>query len=165
VEPTAVRRVLVAGIGNVFRTDDGFGSEAARRLGELPWPDGVRVVDYGIRGLHLAYDLLDGWDVLVLVDAVPDRGAVGSVGVLAVGPDDVGPGGPLDAHGMDPATVLAALRRLGGRLPAPTFLVGCQVTDTDDGIGLTPPVERAVGEAVRVVRTLVTGAPVPAEVS
>ena len=165
MEPTADRRVLVAGIGNVFRTDDGFGSEVARRLGELPRPDGVRVVDYGIRGLHLAYDLLDGWDVLVLVDAVPDRGAVGSVGVLAIGPDDLGPGAPLDAHGMDPATVLAALDRLGGRLPSRTFLVGCQVADTGDGIGLTPAVERAVGEAVRAVRTLVTGAAVPAEVS
>jgi len=165
VDGAGSRRVLVAGIGNVFRTDDGFGSAVVRRLAAESWPDGVRVVDYGIRGLHLAYDLLDGWDVLVLVDAVPDRGDVGSVGVLAVGPDDVGPAAPLDAHGMDPATVLAALDRLGGRLPTRTFLVGCQVADTGDGIGLTPAVERAVGEAVRAVRTLVTGAPVPAEVS
>jgi hydrogenase maturation protease len=151
-------RVLVAGIGNVFRTDDGFGSEVARRLVGLPWPGGVRVVDYGIRGLHLAYDLLDGWDVLVLVDAVPDRGAVGSVAVLAIGPDDVGPGAVLDAHGMDPATVLAALDRLGGRLPPQTVLVGCQVSETGDGMGLTPVVQQAVGEAVRAVRALVTGA-------
>jgi hydrogenase maturation protease len=156
-------RVLVAGIGNVFRSDDGFGPEVARRLAVLPWPDGVRVVDYGIRGLHLAYDLLDGWDVLVLVDAVPDRGAVGSVGVLAIGPDDVGPGPALDAHGMDPAAVLATLDRLGGRLPPRTFLVGCQVSETGDGLGLTSDVERAVGEAVRAVCSLVTG-PMPAEV-
>jgi len=156
-------RILVAGIGNVFRTDDGFGSAVARRLAVLPLPDGVRVVDYGIRGLHLAYDLLDGWDTLVLVDAVPDRGAVGSVGVLAIGPDDVGPGAALDAHGMDPATVLAALDRLGGRLPPRTLLVGCQVSETGDGMGLTSEVARAVGEAVRAVCALVTG-PVPAEV-
>ena len=152
------RRVLVAGIGNVFRTDDGFGSEVARQLAGLPWPDGVRVVDYGIRGVHLAYDLLDGWDVLVLVDAVPDRGAVGSVDVLAIGPDDVPAGAPLDAHGMDPATVLAALARLGGRLPPRTFLVGCQVAETADGMGLTPAVEEAVGPAVRAVQELVSGA-------
>jgi hydrogenase maturation protease len=164
VTPSPERRILVAGIGNVFRTDDGFGSEVARRLAGLPWLDGVRVVDYGIRGLHLAYDLLDGWEVLVLVDAVPDRGAVGAVAVLAIGEDDVGPGAALDAHGMDPATVLAALDRLGGRLPPHTFLVGCQVSETGDGMGLSPDVEAAVGEAVRAVCALVTG-PVSAELS
>ena len=68
--------MLVAGIGNVFRTDDGFGPEVARRLSALTWPDGVRVVYYGIRGLHLAYDLLDHWDVLLLIDALPDRAAL-----------------------------------------------------------------------------------------
>jgi hydrogenase maturation protease len=164
VTGSPVRRILVAAIGNVFRTDDGFGSEVARRLAVLPWPQGVRVVDYGIRGLHLAYDLLDGWDVLVLVDALPDRGAVGSVAVLTIGPDDVGPAAALDAHGMDPATVLGALDRLGGRLPPRTLLVGCQVSETGDGMGLTPAVEQAVGEAVRTVWALVCGAPVPAEV-
>jgi hydrogenase maturation protease len=159
------RRILVAGVGNVFRSDDGFGSEVVRRLAGLPWPAGVRVVDYGIRGLHLAFDLLDGWDVLVLVDAVPDRGAVGNIAVLAIGPDDVPAGAPLDGHGMDPATVLAALARLGGRLPPRTFLVECQVAETGDGMGLTPAVANAVGPALRTVQALVSGASVrPAEV-
>src|SRR4051812_9395206 len=159
------RRILVAGVGNVFRSDDGFGSEGVRRLAGLPWPAGVRVVDYGIRGLHLAFDLLDGWDVLVLVDAVPDRGAVGNVAVRAIGPDDVPAGAPLDAHGMDPAAVLAALARLGGRLPPRTFLVECQVAETGDGMGLTPAVANAVGPALRMVPALVSGASVrPAEV-
>ncbi len=148
-------RVLVAGIGNVFHSDDGFGSEVARRLAELTWPAGVRVVDYGIRGLHLAFDLLDGWDALVLVDALPDRGQVGSVAVLGIGADDVGTGAAVDAHGMDPATVLGALSRLGGRLPRRTVLVGCQVAEIGDGMGLTPAVEEAVGEALRVVSALV----------
>ena len=86
-------RILVAGIGNVFRTDDGFGCEVVRRLAGRTWPDGVRVVDYGIRGLHLAYDLLEPWDALVIVDALPDRGRVGlRRRSLEVGPDDVGPG-------------------------------------------------------------------------
>jgi hydrogenase maturation protease len=157
VEGSGKRRILVAGIGNVFHTDDGFGSEVARRLAGQPWPDGVRVVDYGIRGLHLAYDLLDPWDALIMVDALPDRGRVGSVDVLAIGPDDVGAGAPVDAHCMDPATVLAGLAALGGRLPDRTVLVGCQVAETGDGMGLTPRVAAAVDDAVGAVRTVVTG--------
>jgi hydrogenase maturation protease len=158
-------RVLVAGIGNVFRTDDGFGCDVVRRLAAQAWPDGVRVTDYGIRGLHLAYDLLDPWDVLVVVDALPDRGHVGSVAVIDVGPGDVGRGGAVDAHGMDPATVLASLAALGGSLPARTLVVGCQVADTGDGMGLTPPVAAAVDEAARTVRELVHRARRPAEVA
>ena len=152
-------RILVAGIGNVFRSDDGFGCEVLRRLAADPWPDGVRLVDYGIRGLHLAYDLLDPWDALVIVDALPDRGAVGSVDVVRVGPEDVGDGSHVDAHGMDPATVLASLAALGGRLPTNTLVVGCQVADTGDGMGLTAPVMAAVDQAVRTVRALVTDQP------
>ncbi len=154
---TAARpRILVAGIGNVFRTDDGFGCEVLRRLAADPCQDGVRLVDYGIRGLHLAYDLLDPWDALVMIDALPDRGAVGSVDVVRVGPEDVADGSHVDAHGMDPATVLASLTALGGRLPPCTLVVGCQVADTGDGMGLTAPVMAAVDEAVRTVRALVT---------
>jgi hydrogenase maturation protease len=159
------RRVLVAGVGNVFRTDDGFGCAVVRRLAARTWPDGVRVVDYGIRGLHLAYDLLDPWDALVLVDVVPDRGAVGSVAVLDIGSDDVGAVRTVDAHGMDPATVLASLAALGGSLPARTLLVGCQVGETSDGMGLTPRVEAAVGTAVVAVRDLVISELRPTEVA
>jgi hydrogenase maturation protease len=157
-------RVLVAGIGNVFRTDDGFGPEVARRLSALTWPDGVRVVDYGIRGLHLAYDLLDHWDVLFLIDALPDRGDVGSVTLLAIGDEHVGRDVQVDAHGMDPATVLASLAALGGRLPARTLLVGCSVAETGEGMGLTPVVEAAVDEAVRTVQALITAELQPTEV-
>ncbi|MGZ4548854.1 MAG: hydrogenase maturation protease [Blastococcus sp.] len=157
-------RILVAGIGNVFSTDDGVGCEAARRLSALDWPDGVRVVDYGIRGLHLAYDLLEPWDALVLVDAVPDHGAVGQVVVLEIGADVVAGGPGVDAHGMDPATVLATLTALGGRLPPTTVLVGCRVADTGEGMGLTEPVAAAVDELVRAVRTVVGRVPRPAEV-
>jgi hydrogenase maturation protease len=156
VETAGECRVLVAGIGNVFRTDDGFGSEVARQLAALPWPDGVRVVDYGIRGMHLAYDLLDPWDALILVDALPGTGDAGTVVVLEIGADDVGAGGQVDAHGMDPATVLANLAALGGRLPPRTLLVGCRVAETGEGMGLTPPVAAAVDEAVRAVQRLVT---------
>jgi hydrogenase maturation protease len=146
--------VLVAGIGNVLASDDGFGPEVARRLAELPVPDGVRVVDYGIRGLHLAYDLLDPWDVVVLVDALPDRGSVGSVAVLEIGPQHVRAGAQLDAHGMDPATVLASVTALGGQLPRRTLLVGCEVAGTGEGMGLSAPVAAAVAEALDVVGVL-----------
>jgi hydrogenase maturation protease len=157
--------VLVAGIGNVFRGDDGFGCAVAQRLAGESWPDGVEVVDYGIRGLHLAYDLLEPWDALVVVDAVPDRGAVGSVDVVAVGPGDVRGGPAVDAHGMDPATVFASLAALGGSLPARTLVVGCQVADIGDGMGLSAPVAAAVDDAVVTVRAILARELRPAEVS
>jgi len=146
--------VLVAGLGNLFLSDDGFGGEVARRLAEGPLPDGVRVVDYGIRGMHLAYDLLDGYDALVVVDALPGKGAPGDLSVLTVGPDDLagsdGTGAELDAHGMAPVAVLASVGQLGGTLP-PTYLVGCQPADVGDGIGLTAAVAAAVEPAIRLV--------------
>ena len=145
----ATERVLVAGVGNLFLTDDGFGSEVARRMAGRPLPDGVRVVDYGIRGMHLAYDLLDGYAVLVVVDALPGDGTPGDLTVLEVGPEDLGDG-ELDAHGMAPVAVLAGLDRLGGSLP-PTYIVGCQPADVGEGIGLTPQVEAAVEPAVALV--------------
>src|SRR4051812_22119856 len=113
--PVPAARVLVAGIGNVFATDDGFGPEVARRLAARRWPDGVRVVDYGVRGLHLAYDLLAPWDAALLADALPDQGSVGTVAALEIGPEPVRPGGQVDAHATAPATVLASLTALGGR--------------------------------------------------
>jgi hydrogenase maturation protease len=152
-----VTTVLVAGIGNLFLGDDGFGPEVARRMAAAdsgePMPDGVRVVDYGIRGMHLAYDLLDGVGALVLVDALPGEGPAGTLTVLEVGPDDVGDG-DFDAHGMDPVAVLASLEAMGGRLP-PTYVVGCRPADLSEGIGLSDPVAQAVGDAVVTVRRLV----------
>ena len=148
-------RTLVAGIGNIFLGDDGFGCEVVRQLSEQGLPPAARVVDYGIRGMHLAYDLLDGWDRLVLVDSLPDRGAPGRLQILEVGPDDVAHG-ELDAHGMDPAAVLSALGALGGRLP-PTTLVGAQVADVQERIGLSPVMAAAVPAAVVAVRALLAG--------
>jgi hydrogenase maturation protease len=141
--------VLVAGIGNLFLTDDGFGSEVARHLAGHPMPAGVKVVDFGIRGMHLAYELLDGYDALVVVDALPGTGSPGDLSVLEVGPDDLGEG-ELDAHGMAPVAVLASLGQLGGSLP-PTYVVGCQPADVGEGMGLTPAVEAAVQPAVDLV--------------
>lgn len=145
-------RILVAGVGNIFLGDDGFGSEVARRLTGQPLPEAVRVVDYGIRGMHLAYDLLEGYDALVIIDALPGAKEPGELTVLEVGPDDLGTG-ELDAHGMDPVAVLASLGALGGELPH-TMVVGCQPLDVEEGIGLTPAVDQAVDEALRVVSRL-----------
>lgn len=153
--------VLVAGIGNLFLGDDGFGPEVVRRLAaEGGLPPSVRVTDYGIRGMHLAYDLLDGYDALVLVDAYPGGGAAGAVTVLEVGPDDLGTG-EFDAHGMNPVAVLANLGQLGGTLPV-TYVVGCTPAGVEEGIGLSDAVSAAVPEALDTVRTLVRRL-VPAE--
>jgi len=116
-------------------------------------PDDVRVVDYGIRGMHLAYDLLDGCAALVLVDALPGAAEPGEVIVLEVGPDDLGQG-EFDAHGMEPVAVLASLGSLGGTLP-PTYVVGCRPENLDDGIGLSTVVADAVPVAVQTVTDLV----------
>lgn len=146
-------RVLVAGIGNLFFGDDGFGPEVARRLAQQDdLPAGVTVVDYGIRGMHLAYDLLDGYRALVVVDALPGTGPAGELTVLEVGPDDLG-AADFDPHGMAPVAVLASVRQLGGRLP-PTFVVGCRPASVEEGIGLSAAVAAAVPQAVAAVRTL-----------
>jgi hydrogenase maturation protease len=146
--------VLVAGIGNIFLTDDGFGPEVVRRLVGRDLPDGVKVVDYGIRGMHLAYDLLEGYDGLVIIDAMARQGQPGDVEVLEVGPEDLG-AGEFDAHGMEPVSVLASLATMGGELP-PTFVVGCQPADVADGMGLTLPVEAAVEPAITAVMAVLT---------
>jgi len=145
--------VLVAGIGNLFLGDDGFGPEVVRRMDPIP---GVRMADYGIRGMHLAYDLLAGCDLLVLVDALPG-GPAGEIVVLEVGPDDLGPA-EFDPHGMSPVAVLGALTGLGGTLP-PTVVVGCRAGSVEEGIGLSPAVEAAVPRAMDAVRAVLTRAP------
>jgi hydrogenase maturation protease len=154
-QPPADPRVLVAGTGNLFLGDDGFGPEVVRRLAaEQEMPPRVRVADYGIRGMHLAYDLLDAYDALVLVDALPlGDGAPGDIVVLDVGAEDFGDG-EFDAHGMNPSAMLAGLVRLGGTLPD-TYVVGCRAGDVGERIGLSPPVAAAVPAAITAVRELV----------
>jgi len=147
-------RVLVAGIGNIFLGDDGFGVEVARRLTGERFPAGVRVADFGIRGLHLAYELLDGYDTAILVDAAPRGGRPGTVYVIEPDPATAPPDAPLDAHGLTPTAVLAAVKALGGEVGR-VLVVGCEPATTEEGIGLSEPVALAVNEAVRVVRELV----------
>jgi hydrogenase maturation protease len=155
-------RILVAGIGNIFLGDDGFGSEVVRNA-EIPQDDpSVRVIDYGISGMHLAYDLLEEWDTLVLVDAVPSRGSPGTLHVFqadheADAPADTESGSDapgVDAHGMDPSAVFASLRALGGSPPY-TVVVGCEAGSVEEGMGLTEPVAKAVPRAARAVEEIV----------
>jgi hydrogenase maturation protease len=150
-------RILVAGIGNVFLGDDAFGVEVVRRLDPSTLPTWAAVVDYGIRGVHLAYDLLDGrHHTVVLVDAVPLDDPPGTLAVLDV--DPTGGGMPVDAHGMHPAAVLALLHDLGGTAVDRVLVVGCAPAVVEERMGLSEPVEAAVDEAVRLVAEVVRDA-------
>jgi hydrogenase maturation protease len=149
-------RILVAGIGNIFLGDDGFGSEVVRHVPIQHEDAGVRVVDYGIRGMHLAYDLLDDWDALVLVDAVPNRGNPGALHVFEADHESHSATPALDAHSMDPAAVFDSLRALGGKPPY-TVVIGCEAGNVDEGIGLTDTVAGAVPRAIRAVEDVVAG--------
>jgi hydrogenase maturation protease len=147
-------RVLVAGLGNIFLGDDGFGVEVARLLCRVPLPDGVRVEDYGIRSLHLAYELTGGgYDLTVLVDAAHRGGRPGSLYVIEPDLDAVPPATAADAHTMTPDAIFASIRALGGA-PGPALLVGCEPETVEERMGLSPPVAQAAVEAVRLVREL-----------
>ncbi|TNY37990.1 hydrogenase maturation protease [Thermomonospora catenispora] len=148
-------RVLVAGIGNVFLGDDAFGVEVVRRIDPATLPPGAEVADYGIRGVHLAYELLDRrHETLILVDAMPLDGPPGTLAVLEADPS--GETGPpsLDGHGMHPQAVLHLLRTLGGAVDR-VLIVGCRPADVTERMGLSEPVAAAVDEAVGLVTELV----------
>ncbi|MFB7463451.1 hydrogenase maturation protease [Streptomyces sp. NPDC056224] len=158
-------RTLVAGIGNVFLGDDGFGVEAVRGLSAQPLPDEVEVVDFGVRGVHLAYQLLDGYDTLVLVDATARGGDPGTLYLIEADADGTAPpgGAVLDGHHMSPDAVLALLDTLcagtGSTPPRRTLVVGCEPASIEEGICLSEPVAAAVPRAVHMVLDLLrTGA-------
>jgi hydrogenase maturation protease len=150
------RRILAAGIGNVFLGDDGFGVALAGRLARRELPAGVEVVDFGIRGMDLAYALQD-YDVVVLLDATPRGEPPGTLYVIEPDLDALPP--DVDAHGMDPVKVLALARALGGPLPR-TLVLGCEPqTRMDDDseeivAALTEPVQAALEEAERLFASL-----------
>jgi hydrogenase maturation protease len=151
-----MNRILVAGVGNIFNGDDAFGVEVVRRLAARPMPEGVVVADFGIRGIHLAYELLEGYDRLILIDALPRGGAPGAIYVLE--PDAVSSSGKVaDAHGMQPLAVFDYLASIGGE-PVPTVIVGCEPASTRDEMGLSAPVEAAIDDAIQVVVDLVADA-------
>jgi hydrogenase maturation protease len=154
------RRILVAGIGNIFLGDDGFGVAVARRLAERALPDGVQVVDFGIRGMDLAYALLEHYDAVILVDAAPGGEKPGTLYLIEPQMDQAG-AVALDTHGMDPVKVLALAQALGAR-PTRIWLVACEpgrLLDGEDSedvlVELSAPVQAAVEEAVTMVESLV----------
>ncbi|MFK4144617.1 hydrogenase maturation protease [Streptomyces sp. NPDC004065] len=158
----APARLLVAGIGNIFLADDAFGPEVIQALGAHPLPPGVRVRDFGIRGLDLAYELLDGYDTAVLVDAAPRGHRPGTLSLIEPeppgGPD--APAAPPEAHGMDPAKVLALAAHLAdGPLPR-VLVLACEPEirprgDEDIMPGLSAPVREAVPRAATALHTMV----------
>jgi hydrogenase maturation protease len=147
-------RTLVAGVGNIFQRDDAFGVEVVRLLAGRPRPAGVKVADFGIRGVHLVYELLDGCDLFVLVDAAQRGRAPGTVTVLEVEPEHMPtPNGVMDAHGLAPDQVFAMLASMGGR-PGRSLVVACEPSDVSPGMGLSDEVREALPAAVRAVEEI-----------
>jgi hydrogenase maturation protease len=166
----SAQRVLVAGIGNIFLGDDAFGVEVARRLADRALPDGVRVVDFGIRGFDLAHALLDGDDATILVDATPRGGAPGSLYLIEPAPAELeadGVAAAIETHAMDPLRVLRLAWAMGAR-PRRVLVVGCEPSPlTEDEyelgcMGLSPPVQAAVDQAVELVESVLADLVPPA---
>lgn len=153
--------ILVAGIGNIFNGDDAFGVEVAQRLAKRPLPDGVKVVDFGIRGLDLTYALLDGYEAAVLIDAAERGEPPGTVSVIE---PELPEGDPaptdfqLSPHDLDPANVLRLAAALGGACRR-MLLVACEplTFGGEEGVmGLSPPVAASLDTAVAAVEQLVS---------
>lgn len=157
--PTLEKQILVAGIGNAWMKDDGFGGAVVKMLTERELPSGVSVFDFGTGGLDLAYEVMRGYDGLVLVDVSRQGGSPGTLYVMDASPDDVGgpaeDGEMLDPHGMDPQTVLRFVKMVGG-WPGRVVVIACEPADVEEmGLGLTPSVQAAVTGAVDLVLSTV----------
>lgn len=155
-------RILIAGIGNIFLGDDAFGVEVAQCLVRRPLPDEVRVVDFGIRGLDLAYAFLDGYEMVIFVDATPRGEPPGTLYVLELDATAASPpageGTLIETHNVDPVLVLRLAATLGGQVRR-VFLVGCEPAapggEDDCLMELSAPVRGALDEAVRLTESLV----------
>jgi hydrogenase maturation protease len=159
--PPVSRRVLIAGIGNVFLGDDGFGVAVVKRLAERELPEDVEVADFGIRGMDLAYALQENYELVIFVDATPRGGEPGTVYLIE--PEIEDGEVSLDTHGMDPVRVIQLSRVLGAN-PTRTLVVGCEPQTVLSGedydemlMELSEPVRAAVEEAARLVESLLEG--------
>jgi hydrogenase maturation protease len=154
-------KILVAGVGNIFLGDDGFGVEVALALSQRQLPESVKVKDFGIRGFDLAYALLDPWDAVIIVDALPRGEAAGTLYVvepdLAALPGVASADTAINPHGMDPVRVLN-LAASQGTISAQVLVVGCEPQDFGDELegrmGLSAPVQAAVEQAAKMVLEL-----------
>ena len=158
----ATKQILIAGIGNIFLADDGFGVEVAAKLASQTFPAGVRVADFGIRGFDLAYALMEGYETTILVDAYPGEGQPGTI--FVVEPDlaelnsSEAQHTAVDAHAMNPLNILRMAVTMGGRLKR-VLLVGCvpETLGPEEGqMGLSTTVTAAVEEAAKLVPSLIT---------
>jgi hydrogenase maturation protease len=149
------KQILVAGIGNAWLRDDGFGGEVARILSERELPEGVQVTDFGSGGLDLAYEVMRGYDALILVDVSRQGEPPGTLYVMDASEEDIEgnieDGQLLDPHGMDPETVLRFVKYVGG-WPGRVVVVACEPEVVEDvGFGLSDSVKQSVERAVQVV--------------
>jgi hydrogenase maturation protease len=149
------KQILVAGIGNAWLRDDGFGGEVAKLLSERELPEGVQVMDFGSGGLDLAYEVMRGYDALILVDVSRQGNPPGTLYVMEAREDDVEgqieDGQMLDPHGMDPQTVLRFVKYVGG-WPGRVFVVACEPEVVEDvGFGLSKSVQGSLARAADVV--------------
>jgi hydrogenase maturation protease len=153
------KNILVAGIGNIFFGDDAFGCEVVTELLKRPLPPEVRVIDFGIRSYDLAYAIMDGPDVTILVDATPQGKTPGTI--FLIEPDlnslDSKSDEVVNAHSMNPVRVLQMVRAMGGK-PGRLYLVGCEpaVLEPEEGaMGLSESVQAAVPKALETIEALV----------
>jgi hydrogenase maturation protease len=154
-----LKHILVAGIGNAWMKDDGFGGEVAKRLGERELPPEAAVFDFGTGGLDLAYEVMRGYDALVLIDVSRQGGEPGTLYVMEADEDDVEvgieDGQAINPHGMDPQTVLRFVKTLGA-WPGKVVVIACEPAVVEEmGIGLSPEVEGAVERAVGLVASTI----------
>ena len=154
------KQILVAGIGNAWLRDDGFGPEVAKALLERAMPDGVTVLDFGSGGLDLAYEVMRGYDALVLIDVSRQGGDPGTLYVMEAHADDVDgqieDGQMLNPHGMDPETVLRFVKYVGG-WPGRVMVIACEPETVEDvGMGLSDAVRASVQRAAELVLETVT---------
>jgi hydrogenase maturation protease len=150
-----MKRILVAGIGNAWLKDDGFGSEVVKRLEARELPEDAAVFDFGTGGLDLAYEVMRGYDALVLIDVSRQGGEPGTLYVMEALKDEVEAGiedgQVINPHAMDPQTVLRFLKTLGA-WPGKVVIVACEPARVEEmGMGLSEEVESAVDAAVGVV--------------
>ena len=151
----ALRSILIAGVGNSWLRDDGFGGEVARRLSLLELPAGVSVMDAGTGGLDLAYEVMRGYDALVILDVSPQGGDPGTLYVME--PDEeavpgaIEDGDVINPHAMDPQTVLRFVKSVGA-WPGKVVVIACEPEEVSEmGWGLTERVQGAVARAVALV--------------
>jgi len=152
------RQILVAGVGNAWMSDDGFGGHVAEALSTTELPAGVTVLDFGTGGLDLAYEVMRGYDALVLVDVSRQGGEPGTLYVIEPRPDEIPPvedGEVISPHGMDPRTVLRFVKTVGG-WPGKVLVIACEPEAVEEmGLDLSPAVAAAVESAAELVRATI----------